>query len=68
MHKRNNEAQLSDKRMLDRYEGAQYTGMGVNSFRKWCEDIGAVRRFGKSLRFDRVVIDRALDEMGAKTE
>ena len=64
MHKRNNETQLNDKRMFDVYEGAQYTGMGVNSFKKWSESIGAVRRFGRSVRFDCRVIDGALDNMG----
>lgn len=68
MHKRNNETQVSDKRMLDVFEGAGYTGMGINSFRKWSESIGAVRRFGRSVRYDRRVIDVALDNMGDMKE
>ncbi len=65
MHKRNYELMdITEKRMLNIYEGASYAGMGVNTFRQWCESIGAVRRFGRSVRFDRLVIDRALDNMG----
>lgn len=68
MHKQIEGMRLNEKRLLDVREGAMYTNMGMHSFRQWCESIGAVRRFGKSVRFDRHVIDNALDEMGAKTE
>ena len=68
MQKRIKDMQLDDKRLLDIHEGSQYVNMGMHTFRQWCESIGAVRRFGRSVRFDRRVIDNALDEMGAKTE
>lgn len=47
--------------MLNAPEGAQYSGMGLNSFRKWAEEIGAVRRFGRITRYDKRTIDNALD-------
>lgn len=48
-------------RMIDVRQGAEYCGMGRDTFRKWAEQIGAVRRFGQLVRFDKKVIDAALD-------
>lgn len=52
------------KRGLTVKEGAAYTGLGVTHFRKWAEEVGATRRFGKSVRYDRIAIDQALDRLG----
>ena len=68
MHRQSKLMQIENKRMLDAREGAEYCSMGLHSFRQWAETIGAVRRFGRLVRFDRRVIDNALDEMGAATE
>jgi len=48
-------------RMIDARQGAEYCGMGRDTFRKWAEQIGAVRKFGQLVRFDKKVIDAALD-------
>ena len=51
-------------RMLTVEQACKYTGRGQTSFKKWADEIGAVRRFGRSVRFDRLIIDQALDAMG----
>ena len=53
-----------EKRLMDVKEAQVYTGMGRNSCRVFCEQIGAVRKIGGRVLFDRVVIDKALDQMG----
>lgn len=54
---------VSDKRLLTEIEGAAYSGIGRTAFRVWAKEIGARRTFGRSVRYDKNVIDRALDEM-----
>ena len=63
MHRRNRSDQLDAKRMFTAQEGADYCSMGVHSFRNWGKAIGAERRFGRSVRYDRQVIDNILDNM-----
>ena len=53
-------------RMLTTQQACAYTGRGQNTARKWLDEIGATRHFGKSVRFDRVVIDKALDSLEAE--
>lgn len=55
-----------DIRMLTVDEGATYSGRGRTAFRAWADQIGATRRFGKSVRYDKRVIDAALDAMAAE--
>ena len=54
---------IADTRLLTPDQAQMYTGMGRTMCRKWCEEIGAVRKFGGSVRFDKVVIDKALDQL-----
>lgn len=54
-----------EPRMLTQKQAETYTGMGRNSFSIWATKIGAKRHFGRSVRYDRRVIDKALDEMCA---
>lgn len=49
-------------RMVSAIDGAAYVGISVGSFKKWGEQIGAVRRFGRSVRYDLSVIDKHLDK------
>ena len=56
---------MNQPRMMTRAAGATYTGMGLTNFTRWARGIGAERHFGSSVRFDRVVIDAALDAMTA---
>ncbi len=54
--------------MMSMFQGATYCGMGRTTFRKWAEEIGAIRKFGSLIRADKKVIDEALDAMSADTE
>lgn len=54
----------TETRLLTIDEACGYIGRGRNSSRAWLDEIGATRKFGKSVRFDRRVIDAALDSMG----
>ena len=54
---------IENTRMMNLQQGCIYAGMGRTTFTKWCNEIGATRRFGSLIRFDKVVIDRALDSM-----
>lgn len=59
----------SETRMFTIEEASTYAGMGKTYFRKWASEIGAVRVFSPRLtRYDRTVIDKALDEMEQNTE
>lgn len=50
-------------RMMNSEQGQKYVGLGRHSFRKWADQIGATRRFGSRVMFDKNVIDKALDTM-----
>ena len=50
-------------RLFDIEQAIAYTGRGRTNFKKWAAQIGATRRFGRSVRYDRKVIDAALDAM-----
>lgn len=52
-----------EKRLLSESEARAYIGLGRNRCREYCIQIGAVRRIGRRVLYDRAVIDRALDEM-----
>lgn len=54
---------IEEKRLLMEMEGATYSGMGRSYFREWAKQIGARRKFGRAVRYDKAVIDKALDEM-----
>lgn len=59
---------LSERRLLSLSEATEYTSMGKSKFAQWAMEIGAVRRFGRMVRYDRRVIDAAIDSAGSKTE
>lgn len=62
MNARNNSTAISDKRMLTIYEASQYVGLGTKSTRDYMRKIGAERKFGSRVLFDKNVIDQALDQ------
>ena len=66
MNKRVTYCPLSEKRLLSAQEGAEYTSMGVNSFKMWAAKIGAVKRYGRMVRYDRLIIDAGIDATEAK--
>lgn len=54
---------IADARMLTTQQACEYTGMGRTRCTEWCIKVGAMRRFGNMVRFDKHVIDKALDAM-----
>ncbi len=59
---------INEKRLLSIGEAAAYIGLGTSRARVWLDHIKAERRLPEAptrLLYDRAVIDRALDEMGA---
>ena len=54
-------AEIENTRLMSMFQGATYCGMGRTTFRKWAEEIGAIRKFGSLIRADKKVIDQALD-------
>lgn len=64
-HKRSSVTTI-EKRLLSEAEAREYIGLGKGSCREYCSQIGAVRRIGRRVLYDRVVIDRAIDDMNSK--
>lgn len=42
----------------------EYIGLGQTKAREWGEEYKVVRRIGKSVFYDKVAIDKILDELG----
>ncbi len=61
MKARINTMAVSEKRLLTLQEAAQYIGLGTRRAREFMDQIGAVRKFGSRVLFDKAVIDAALD-------
>lgn len=69
MNKRKIHDDTVTPRMLTIEQACTYTNRGRTSCREWCDSIGATRRFSRKLvRYDREVIDKALDDMPEATE
>lgn len=66
MNARNKADNYTEKRLLDAKEVCTYVGMGRHGCRAFCEQIGAVRKIGGRVLFDKTVIDAALDKMGGR--
>lgn len=61
----------TEARLMSVPNGAKYIGLGLNRARAFLEEIGAIRKIGKRVLCDKVVIDRYLDsttEQGDKHE
>lgn len=61
MRKRSITQNLDFVRLLSLSEAQMYCGLGRNTTRKWCDEIGATRHIGSRVLYDRVVIDKAID-------
>lgn len=59
---------LEGKRLLSVKEMETYTGLGRNAARRFAEDVGAVRKFGRRVLIDKNMIDQALSQMAAVEE
>lgn len=51
------------KRLLNLEEFITYTSMGRVKGKAWAKEIGAMKHIGRRVVFDRVVIDKVLDEI-----
>lgn len=58
------QVRISEKRMLSIKEVCKYIGQGETKTRIYMDVIGATRKFGRRVLFDKTVIDAALDELG----
>lgn len=54
------------KRLMNLEEFMNYTSMRRVRGKAWAKEIGAIKHIGRRVFFDRVVIDRVLDEMDTK--
>lgn len=68
VHKRKSYCPLNEKRLFVAPEGAEYTGFGLSFFRKWAAQIGAEKRYGRMVRYDRLIIDAAIDKANAEVK
>lgn len=66
MKARETKADFTNKRLLDASEIAEYTGLGRITARKFAEEAGALRRYGRRVLFDREALDRAIDRMAVQ--
>jgi hypothetical protein len=68
MNKKKIVTEIGNKRMLTTTEAETYTGLGKGLCRKWCESIGAVRKIGTRVLFDKTIIDQALDQLSQNSQ
>ena len=61
MRERNKNVDIGQARLLDINQLCHYIGIGKNNARKIAAEANAVRRFGKTVRYDRKMIDCYLD-------
>lgn len=57
---------ISDARWLDQQQGCIYTGLGRSTFRKWAKECGAEIKIGRIVRYDKEIIDAAMDKATQK--
>lgn len=54
-----------EPRMLNQKQAEEYTGMGRNTLTEFSRQIGARRKIGKKILYDRRIIDAGLDALEA---
>lgn len=63
MNKQIVKGEIAEKRLLNIEEVCIYIGLGQTNARRYMEEIGATRRFGKRVLFDKHVIDKFINNM-----
>lgn len=53
---------IAEKRLLNIKEVSAYIGLGTVRAREYMDEIGAVKKFGRRVLFDKTIIDKAIDE------
>ena len=61
MNKRN-KGPITETRWFDLEQGCTYTGLGKTSFRSWAKQIGSEIKIGRIVRYDKQIINKAMDE------
>lgn len=61
MNKQKVSGTIAEKRLLNIKEVCAYTGIGQTNARAYMDEIGATRKFGRRVLFDKIVIDEALN-------
>ncbi len=52
-----------NKRLFNANEYLEYVSMGRTKGMEWAKEIGAMKHIGRRAFFDKVIIDKALDEL-----
>lgn len=65
--KKRNKGAINDTRWIDLEQGCTYTGLGKTTFRTWAKQIGAEIKIGRIARYDKQIIDKAMDEATASS-
>lgn len=60
------EPQSFNVRLMDITQLCTYIGLGKVTAREFAEECGAVLKIGRRCLYDKVIIDQAIDRMGAK--
>lgn len=63
MKERKTVTTMGEKRLLDANEVCVYLSLGRNRGVEFARDIGAERKIGRRSLYDKVIIDRYLDEL-----
>lgn len=63
MRKQNLIGEINEKRLLNIKEVCAYIGMGQTRAREYMDKIGATRKFGGRVLYDKIVIDKYLDSL-----
>lgn len=63
MKQRISNTPIEGKRLLSIGEACEYVSRGHHKTREWLDEIGATRKFGGRVLFDKTVIDKALDAL-----
>lgn len=63
MNKQKVTGKIEEKRLLNIKEVCSYIGVGQTQARRYMEEIGATKRFGRRVLFDKQTIDKAISNM-----
>ncbi len=61
---RKNGIPIKDRRLVRILEGADYYAMGISSFRKWAESVGALKKIGNITVADTWILNEDLNNKG----
>ena len=61
MNRRNNDTPINQKRMITLEEASIYLSVGMNSIRAIAEKASAIKKYGRRILVDRIMLDSAID-------